>query len=215
FQSSAQLIANCMKELFDKVKASPDLIASEGSGGSPGAASQPAATVTSTQVAAGTRVVKPPPKAASAQAPSAPPIPGQAKGAAPPSGGGKKVYVVGEKNNVLCQQLSMFLGEIGLEEISLNRTHGKMLELDSIQHEPDIRFAFFVFNSDDLAYAMFEVGHFVGKLGKGRVCVLHMSDVEFPKNVPGVIGKSIVVKLEEASLSILRELKAAGYQISL
>ncbi len=62
---------------------------------------------------------------------------------------------------------------------------------------------------------MFEVGHFVGKLGTGHVCVLHMSDVEFPKKVPGVLVKPIVVKLEEASLSLIRELKHAGYQISL
>jgi predicted nucleotide-binding protein len=62
---------------------------------------------------------------------------------------------------------------------------------------------------------MFELGHFVGKLGKGRVVVLHMSDVEVPKNIPGVLTKPIVVKLEEASLSIMKELKGAGYVISL
>jgi predicted nucleotide-binding protein len=78
-----------------------------------------------------------------------------------------------------------------------------------------VKFAFFVINSDDLTYAMFEIGHFVGKLGKNRVCVLHMTDVNFPKNVPGVIAKPIVVKLEEASLGLLRELKAAGCQIHL
>jgi hypothetical protein len=42
-----------------------------------------------------------------------------------------------------------------------------------------------------------------------------MTDVNFPKNVPGVIAKPIVVKLEEASLGLLRELKAAGCQIHL
>jgi predicted nucleotide-binding protein len=90
-----------------------------------------------------------------------------------------------------------------------------MLELDTFRHAPDVRYAFFVFNSEDLAYAMFEVGHFVGTLGRGMVSVLHMSDVNFPKNVPGINVKTIVVKLEEASLAIMRELKAAGYKISL
>jgi hypothetical protein len=42
-----------------------------------------------------------------------------------------------------------------------------------------------------------------------------MSDVNFPKNVPGVLIKPIVVKLEEASFGILKDLKAAGYQINL
>jgi hypothetical protein len=42
-----------------------------------------------------------------------------------------------------------------------------------------------------------------------------MSDVNFPKNVPGVLAKPIVIKLEEASLGLLKELKAAGCQIHL
>jgi hypothetical protein len=42
-----------------------------------------------------------------------------------------------------------------------------------------------------------------------------MSDVNFPKNIPGVLVKSIVVKLEEASFGLLKDLKAGGYQINL
>ena len=125
------------------------------------------------------------------------------------------MYVIGEDMDPLRQQLSDFLREIGLEEVAINRTHGTMLALDKVKTDDDIRYAFFVFNSDDLAYAMFELGHFVGKLGAGRVTVLHMTDVNFPRNVPGINHKPIVVKLEEASLAIMRELKASGYQVSL
>jgi predicted nucleotide-binding protein len=115
----------------------------------------------------------------------------------------------------LYAQLLQFLREIGLEEINLERQHGQMLSLETLQMDAGVKFAFFVITSDDLTYAMFEIGHFVGKLGKNRVCVIHMSDVSFPKNVPGVLAKPIVFKLEEASLGILRELKAAGCQINL
>ena len=90
-----------------------------------------------------------------------------------------------------------------------------MLLLDKIQDRQDAKYAFFVFNSEDLGYAMFELGHFVGKLGQGRVCVLHMSDVNVPRNIPGVTVKPIVVKLEEASFSILKELKGFGYKFNL
>jgi hypothetical protein len=93
--------------------------------------------------------------------------------------------------------------------------HGEMLALESIAENPDAKFAFFIFNSDDLTYAMFELGHFVGKLGKNHVMVLHMTDVEVPKNIPGVLVKPIVVKLEEASLSIIKELRSVGYTLSL
>jgi len=127
----------------------------------------------------------------------------------------KSAYVVGEINDPLRQQLSAFLGEIGVAEIPLDRIRGEMLALESTPESADAKFAFFIFTSEDLAYAMFELGHFVGKLGKGRVVVLHMTDVAVPKNIPGVLTKPIVIKLEEASLSIMRELKGAGYVLSL
>ena len=213
YQSSAQLVYNCAKELFDKLKNSPDLAAGTAAtaGAAPTAEAAPA--VSSTTSLGGPRVLKPPPKksAAVAEVPqSSTPSP-----ASPTNGGvGKKVYVVGEENDPLRIQLEQFLSEIGLEQILVKRVHGQMLDLDAFDHMPDVKYAFFVFNSEDLAYAMFELGHFVGKLGKGMVSVLHMSDVGFPKNVPGVNVKPIVVKLEESSLAIMKELRGAGYKMS-
>jgi len=205
FQSSAQLIVNQLKDIFEKLKASPDLASGAES---TKAAVQTQGEVTSAQTG-GARVLKPPPKPAGAQQSAA------ASKGTPATEAGKKVYVIGEETEPLRQQLSQFLSEIGLEEVSLNRQHGTMLALDKIQHHSEITYAFFVFNSDDLAYAMFELGHFVGKLGAGRVMVLHKTDVNFPKGVPGISTKPIVVKLEEASLSIMKELKALGFRISL
>ncbi|MGH2569177.1 MAG: TIR domain-containing protein, partial [Bacteroidota bacterium] len=205
------LIVNQMKELFEKIKSSPDLATQ-----APAAAAETAPTQSTMTVSTGARIIKPPPKPASAAPPpaaAAPPAPQ----APPPTDSGEttKVYVVSEETDPLRQQLSMFLDEIGLKEIAINREHGKMLPLDELEDHKDAKFAFFIFNSDDLSYSMFELGHFVGKLGKGRVCVLHMTDVDFPKNVPGVSVKPIVVKLEEASLSILKELKANGVRVTL
>jgi hypothetical protein len=209
FQASAQLILNQVKDLYEKLKASPDL-AIQAPAAPPAPAAQTQATTT---VSGAGRVIKPPPRPVSTQAAAAPPPP-----AAPPTpiddGKSHAVYVVGEESDPLRQQLSMFLDEIGLKEIALNRMHGKMLPLDELEDHKEAKFAFFVFNADDLSYAMFELGHFVGKLGRGRVCVLHMSDVAFPKGVPGVSVKPIVVKLEEASLGIMKELKASGVTVT-
>ena len=58
FQSSAQLIQNCMKELSEKLKASPELATQAAA-----QAAAPAATVTS-ETQGGARVLKPPPKPA-------------------------------------------------------------------------------------------------------------------------------------------------------
>jgi len=210
YQPSAQLILNCVRELYEKVKTSPDLALA------PAATVMdlPMPTVQTAPDTGGVRVLKPPPKPATAQpAPATTPthLPQQPQAAAQPG----KVYVIGEADDPLYAQLLQFLREVGLEGINLERRHGQMLSLETLQMDAGVKFAFFVINSDDLTYAMFEIGHFVGKLGKNRVCVLHMSDVNFPKNVPGVLAKPIVVKLEEASLGLLRELKAAGCQIHL
>lgn len=209
YQASAQLIQTCVKELFEKLKSTPDLATAV-----PAAA--PAAPAPSApEATGGARILRPPPKPAAAAAPAAP-APAPAAASTPPvTAAGSRVYVIGEEDDPLRLQLAQFLTEIGLEEVAVPRIHGQMLALDTFKHEADIKFAFFVFNSDDLAYAMFELGHFVGKLGQGRVSVLHMSDVAFPKNVPGINVKPIVVKLEEASLAIMKELKGVGYKISL
>jgi predicted nucleotide-binding protein len=188
-----------MKELHDKLKASPELA-------SAAAAPQDttvASTVSSSE-AGGTRTLKPPSKPGTASVV-----------ASSPATGNNKVYVIGESNEPLRIQLGQFLSEIGIEEITLERQHGQMLDLDTLDEQANVKYAFFVLTMDDLGYAMFELGHFVGNLGKGNVCVLHMSDVPFPPNVPGVSDRPIVVKLEEASLGLMKELKTLGYKIRL
>jgi hypothetical protein len=211
YQSSAYLALSGVKELFEKLKASPELAAEPVPAQAPQVQEEP--VLAQTQSTSGVRTLKPPPKLTPGPIPApaapAPPV------VAPASAAPKSAYVVGEINDPLRQQLSIFLDEIGVVEIPLDRIRGEMLALESVPDNPDARFAFFIFNSDDLAYAMFELGHFVGKLGKGRVVVLHMTDVAVPKNIPGVLTKPIVVKLEEASLSIMKELKAAGYVLSI
>jgi hypothetical protein len=205
FQSSAQLILNGIKELFEKLKASPELA------NAPAAVSvaPQTSTATSSESVGGARVLKPPPKPAAAQ-----PQPTTVQAPIPADGAATKVYVVGESGDPLREQLSQFLKELGLEEISLSRERGKMLALDKLKDLPDVRYAFFVLNTDDLSYAMFELGHFVGKLGSNHVSVLHMTDVNFPKGVPGVLIRPIVVKLEEVSFSVIKDLKAAGYKLT-
>jgi predicted nucleotide-binding protein len=196
YQTSANLILSQMKELYDKLKASPELVSTT-------TVSQET-TVASTNSTSGTRTLKPPTKSVAASTAAASSV--------IPS---NKVYVIGESDGPLRIQLGEFLKEIGIEEVALERHRGQMLNLDTLKAQTNVKYAFFVLTMDDLGYAMFELGHFVGNLGKGNVCVLHMTDVPFPPNVPGVSDKPIVVKLEEASLGLMKELKALGYNIRL
>lgn len=206
FQASAQLIFVNVKELYEKLKASPELAAAPAPVTAPAVEAVPQ-TAAQAPAAGGARVLKPPPKPAVAQSAPQPVAPAQS-----PS---KKVYVIGEINDPLRQQLAQFLSDISLEEIPIDRHHGEMIDLEHLEITSEAQYAFFILNSDDLAYAMFELGHFVGRLGKNHVCVLHMNGVAVPKNIPGILIRPIVVKLEEASMGIMKDLKAAGYTISL
>ncbi|MCX6121533.1 MAG: nucleotide-binding protein [Ignavibacteriales bacterium] len=210
YQSSVQLILSCLNELYEKLKASPDLVSvpvPTAAAESSTVTSSEAGSQTATDSSSGKRILKPPPKKP-AESPMQPIT------QAPSSSQTKKVYVIGELDDPLHVQLLQFLHEIGLEEVVIERMHGHMISLDSLQMEAEIKFVFFVITPDDLAYAMFEIGHFVGKLGKNRVCVLHSSDVSFPNTMPGVLVKLITVKLEEASFGLLKDLKSAGYQFN-
>ncbi|MFH0992279.1 MAG: TIR domain-containing protein [bacterium] len=223
YQTSAQLIYVNVKELFEKVKASPELAAEVAAAPAPVAEQAPPPAAQPAAPTEGRRILRPPPKAGApaAAAPAPVPAPAPAHAPAPPAAPApaavevpKKVFVIGEINDPLRQQLALFLEEIKIEEIPIDRTHGEMVPVDHVKEDSSAKFAFFVLNADDLGYVMFEIGHFVGKLGRNHVCVLHSSDVSAPKNIPGVIVRAIDVKLEEASFSLMRDLKAAGYVIS-
>lgn len=60
-----------------------------------------------------------------------------------------------------------------------------------------------------------ELGYFVGKIGRDRVCCLHKGDLELPSDVHGVVYKKFNESIEECYEDIINELKAADYEINL
>lgn len=61
---------------------------------------------------------------------------------------------------------------------------------------------------------IFELGYFIAKLGRSRVCVLHESGVEIPSDFAGVL----YVALDKEGMwkwQLARELKASGIPIDM
>jgi len=59
-----------------------------------------------------------------------------------------------------------------------------------------------------------ELGYFLGKLGRSRVCALYSKGVEVPSDYSGVL----FVPLDESGgwrLTLARELKAAGFAVDM
>jgi len=56
-----------------------------------------------------------------------------------------------------------------------------------------------------------EFGYFIGKLGRGNVCCLYKGTMELPSDMNGVCYIHFESSINEISETILKELKAVGY----
>jgi predicted nucleotide-binding protein len=142
-----------------------------------------------------------------------PPKPPSPKSTLPPA---NRALVVSAANNPLLLQLTSLLKELSIEASVYQRTGGGSDALLAyMEKQSTTHYAFYLIGSDDIPSAMFELGYLVGKIGANKVCCIYQKDVAVPKNIPGVQRKEIIVKLEEISFSLVKELKAAGYSVSI
>jgi predicted nucleotide-binding protein len=148
-----------------------------------------------------------------------------------------KVFVVHGHDEQMKSQLEIFLTELGLEPIVLHRKADEGLTIiEKFEKHSDVGYAFILLTPDDIGYhlaeeskpdlerkketrarqnVIFEFGYFVAKLGRQRVCCLYREGVTLPTDVSGIIYKRIHNSVEEAAFSILKDLKAVGYQVAI
>lgn len=153
-----------------------------------------------------------------------------AAGASNLSKSGDSVFVVHGHDNAAKESVARFVEKLGLhtiilhEQPNLNRTIIEKLEGSSA-----VSFAVVLLTPDDLGFPMgksdqiktrarqnviFELGFFLGKLGRGRVCALYKGDVELPSDYSGIVYTSI----DDAGAwknELVREFKAAGLDVDL
>jgi hypothetical protein len=127
-----------------------------------------------------------------------------------------RALVFSASNNPLLSQLTSLLKELGIEASVYRRTGGGSDALLAyMDRQSTTPYAFYLIGSDDIPSAMFEMGYLVGKIGANKVCCIYQKDAAVPKNIPGVQRKEIIVKVEEISFSLVKELKGAGYSVSI
>ena len=147
----------------------------------------------------------------------------------------KKVFVVHGHDHETKNELEIFLKEIGLEPIVLHRKpdEGRTI-IEKFEEYSDVGFAIIILTPDDVFYTfnedkkdfelsekrarqnvIFEWGFFVGKLGRHRVCCLHKKSVDLPSDIHGVLYKPFEKSLDEIKFPLVKELKAAGYEVEL
>jgi len=148
-----------------------------------------------------------------------------------------KIFVVHGHDHMLKTEVENFLNDIGLEPIVLHKKpdEGQTI-IEKFEKHSDVGYAFILLTPDEIAYTIdqdnlnddkrkkekrarpnviFEFGYFVGRLGRKKVCCLYKSDVELPSDLSGLLYKKIDTSINAQAYDIIKELKAAGYQIKL
>jgi len=146
-----------------------------------------------------------------------------------------RVFVVHGHDHALQTDVERFLKEIGLEPIVLHRQPDSGATLiEKFERHSDVGYAFILLTPDEIAYTVdqdaledsmrkkenrarpnviFEFGYFVGKLGRDRVCCIHKEKVNMPSDLNGLVYKKVDKSVDEQAYPIIRELKAAGYEV--
>jgi predicted nucleotide-binding protein len=154
----------------------------------------------------------------------------------------KNMFIVHGKDDKSKLELARMLEKLGFNPIILSEQPDKGRTLiEKLEQETlDVGYAFVILTPDDVgmekeAYekivadpsdqqssglcyrarqnVILELGYFVGKIGRNKVCCLHKGNVELPSDIHGVIYKKFIESVDECYKPIIDELRAAGYEI--
>ncbi|MCX8472920.1 MAG: nucleotide-binding protein, partial [Sediminibacterium sp.] len=139
----------------------------------------------------------------------------------------KNVFIVHGHNKEITLNVARTLEKLGLNPIIQHEkpNEGKTI-IEKFETHSDVGFAIILLTDDDLGKAkgdensnprarqnvILEMGYFIGKLGRKRVCPLYTIGVELPSDLYGLLYTEID-KAESWKIKIAKELKVAGYEI--
>ena len=144
---------------------------------------------------------------------------------------GNKTFLVHGRDGGILEGTARFLEKLGVPPIILHEQpdQGRTI-IEKFVDYSDVAFAVVLLTSDDRGSladekyeeqkprarqnVIFELGYFIGKLGRNRVCALYREGVEIPSDYAGVL----FVPLDDGGawkLKLAKEMKAAGLDIDM
>lgn len=139
-----------------------------------------------------------------------------------------KVFVVHGHDEGAREAVARLLTVFELEPIILHEqaSEGRTL-VEKLEHHGDVNFAVVLLTPDDVGgtdadslrprarqNVVFELGYFIARLTRNRVCPLYRGEVELPSDYAGVV----YVPMDSSGAwrySLARELRAAGFSIDM
>ena len=144
---------------------------------------------------------------------------------------GNKVFIIHGRDDGVKGDVALFVRDLGLKEIILDRqpNEGLIAILDKFEREAKkADFAIALLTPDDVGAlkdeaaeqlkprarqnVIFELGYFIGKLGRKRVCLLLKGELENPSDLDGILYVSMNSP-NGWKLELAREMKQAGLPI--
>jgi predicted nucleotide-binding protein len=138
----------------------------------------------------------------------------------------RKVFIVHGHDDGVRETVARFLEKIGFEAVILHEkaNQGRTV-IEKVEAHSDVGFAIVLLTPDDEGCVkggtpiprarqnvLLELGYFIGKLGRARVCTLKVGDPEIPSDWRGVIDEPFDAG-GGWKQTLARELEAATYEI--
>ena len=139
----------------------------------------------------------------------------------------KRIFIVHGQDGEARETVARFITTIGLEPVILHEqaSRGRTV-IEKVEANSDVGFAVVLLTPDDLGRAkgaseleprarqnvLLELGYFIAKLGRDRVCALKRGHVEVPSDFAGVVWEEMDVN-GGWKQGLGRELEAAGQSI--
>lgn len=144
---------------------------------------------------------------------------------------GQKIFLVHGHNERFLQDCARFLEKLDQEVVVLREqpSKGRTIIEKFEQQAKDVGFAVVLLTGDDQGgpltapeelhsrarqNVIFELGYFIGRLGRSRVCALYESGVELPSDYSGVIYEELDVR-GTWKVQLARELREAGLLVDM
>jgi predicted nucleotide-binding protein len=154
------------------------------------------------------------------------PVDHSAEAYTPPSS--NRVFVVHGHDHGVKEAVARFLEKLGLDPVILHEkpNSGRTI-IEKFSDYSDVHFAVVLLTGDDEGKSrdgteapkprarqnvILELGYFLGKLSRSRVCALYQDGVEIPSDYQGVLFVPLDLH-EKWRVDLVRELKAAGFDV--
>lgn len=141
----------------------------------------------------------------------------------------KDIFIVHGKDSEMKQHVARVLHKLGLNPVLLHeQPNTSRTIIEKLEHHSDVGFAVVLLSGDDRGYlstdlpaaakprarqnVVLELGYFIGKLGRARICVLKRGEVEDP----GELAGTLYLSFDDArrwEVDLVTELQAAGYPV--